>query len=107
MAFTDLVRNMRIAQLAVFGTPTIYQPDGGSSVQVAGIFEAAYVRVDPRDALAGIESSKPMVFYLLRDLPSDPDNDTPVITINGQAYRVNEVKKDGQGGVELTLHEKA
>ncbi len=107
MAFGDLVSQLDAAQLAAFGIPTIYQPQGGSPVPVRGVFDAAYVRVDHADALAGVSSSKPGVFYRLRDLPSDPDVDRPAITINGQAYRVNEVKKDGQGGVVLVLHEKA
>lgn len=106
MAFTDLLRNMDAAVLAAFKTATTYQPQGGSPVPVDGIFDAAYVCVDPRDALAGISSSKPTVFYRLSDLPSDPDNEPPVITISGQAYRVSECRKDGQGGVELLLHEK-
>lgn len=107
MDFDDEVSRMNAAHVAAFGTPTTYQPQGGSAVPVRGIFTAAYVRVDPHDALAGISSSKPTVFYRLMDLPSDPETDTPVITIKGQAYRVSEPKKDGAGGIELVLHEKA
>jgi hypothetical protein len=45
------------------------------------------------------------VFLLLADLPTDPDDDEPTVTVNGVDYSVRERKKDGMGGVFLMLRE--
>jgi hypothetical protein len=87
-----------------FGILTTYDPATGPAISVRGIFDAAYVRVEAGEA--GVSSSGPAVFYRLSDLPVDPDNDDPEITINGVRYRVAELKKDGQGGVVMLLHVK-
>jgi hypothetical protein len=41
----------------------------------------------------------------LADLPSDPEDDSPTITVEGVEYSVREPQKDGQGGVLLLLHQ--
>lgn len=91
---------------AAFSTATTYQAKGCAPVPVSGIFDSAYVRVEAGggDFLSGVSSSGPAVFYRLADLPVDPEQDDPIITINGTSYQVIENKKDGQGGVRLILH---
>jgi hypothetical protein len=90
------------AALGILGGGVRYQPDGGAAVDVRGIFDAAYVLVAAGEA--GVSSSGPAVFLLLKDLPADPEDDDPTITIDGVAYRAHTKQKDGQGGIRLLLH---
>lgn len=84
-----------------------YMPRAGAGigqvVNVPGIFDAAYVRADIGEV--GVASSTPAVFLRLSDLPSDPEVDDPLITVDGVRYGVLEPKKDGLGGVVLMLRE--
>jgi hypothetical protein len=89
------------ACLNVLGEATQYS-DGGPAVAPVGIFEQAYIRISAGQN--GVQSSGPAVFYLLEDLPSDPQLVEPTIVIRGTSYKVIEVKKDGQGGVLVHLH---
>ncbi len=86
-----------------------YAPRNGTPANVRGIFDAEFRRADatqPGVALVG-----PAVFVRLSDLPTDPVmgtpvdpvTDDPVVTVDGVAYRVREVQKDGQGGAVLHL----
>ena len=90
------------AVLQHLGGPVLYAPRGGDAVEVRGIFDRSYVRVDAGEP--GISSRGPAVFLLLADLPSDPETDEPTITVAGVSYRVTEAEPDGQGGVRLLLH---
>ncbi len=90
------------AVLQQLGGPVLYAPTVGEPVEVRGIFDAAYIKTDAGEA--GMVSSGPAVFLRLSDLPSDPEDDEPTITIGGVAYRVREPQKDGAGGVLLLLH---
>lgn len=90
------------ALLGALSVPTQYTPGAGGTVTVDGIFDAAYVRVGVGEA--GVSSTTPMVFYRLDDLPSNPDDDDPTITVHGDAYRVTEVQKVGTDAVRLLLH---
>lgn len=102
MGFADLLAVADRAVLKHLGGSVTYQPEGGVAVPVEGVFDAAYVKVDVGQA--GVSSAGPAVFALLADLPTDPEEDEPVITVDGVGYTVREVKKDGQGGVHLLLH---
>src|SRR5689334_19327848 len=102
MSFREAVGEMDAALVDAFGMLTAYTPQGGSPVEVSGIFERAYVPVDA--GLAGVQSEGPAIFYRLQDLPVDPATDVPSISVDGNTYRVTEVHKDGDGGVRLILH---
>jgi hypothetical protein len=104
MNWPGLVAQSDNTLVRAFGIPTTYDPATGPAILVTGIFDAAYVRVEAGEA--GVASAGPAVFYRLSDLPVDPENDDPTITITGVAYRVVEVMKDGQGGVLMRLHVK-
>lgn len=100
-AFRDAVAAMDAVLVDNLGEPTSYTPAAtGSPVSVRGIFDAAYVRVDVGQA--GVSSAGPAVFYRLADLPVDPDDESQV-GIAGVTYSVDDVQKDGQGGVRLIL----
>lgn len=101
MTWPGLVANADAALLAVLGVGTTYVTGAGVTAQPKGIFTAAYVRVEAGHA--GVSSQTPAVFYRLVDLPSDPDEDEPTITIDGVSYAGREVEKNGQGGVYVLL----
>lgn len=90
------------AKQRVFGEQTLYEPAEGPAVSVVGIFDAPHVHVDVGPA--GVSSNGPAVSYLLVDLPSDPDEDEPVITVRGVRYDVADTQKDDVGAVRLRLH---
>lgn len=104
MTWPSLIEQMDRACLThLGGVPVVYSPEDGDPVTVTGIFDARYLRVDAGQA--GVGSVAPAVFLRLSDLPTDPDDDEPTITVEGVTYHVDAPpEKDGQGGVRLILH---
>jgi len=104
MSFSDLLAVVDGFVLNNLGDAVTYTPTVGASVDVVGVFDAVYVRVD--SGQPGFSSQGPSVWLLLSDLPSDPETDTTMtVTISGTTYTAHEVQKDGKGGVRLLLHE--
>lgn len=101
--FADLITNMdRAVQSNLGGEEVIYQPELGAAVPVTGVFDALFVLAQGT-AEAGVETLGPAVFLLLADLPVDPEEDDPILTIRGVDYRVIERRPDGAGGIVLAL----
>lgn len=109
MSWPALLTAADRAVLTALGEPdgVTYAPSVGLPVVVEdAIFELAHQEVDASQP--GVTSSGPAVFFLLADLPSDPETDAAAtITAGGVTYRAAEVIKDGQGGVLLKLHRTA
>ena len=108
MSWGALVANMDRVCLNTLGTPILYSPKpslGLPDAEVTGIFDAAYQRLDAGEA--NFQTSSPMVFFRLSDLPTDPATDDPDIIIAGVTYQPTEIQKDGQGGVRIMLHKVA
>lgn len=103
MAFPDLVNDIDLAAQAHLGGETVtYQPELGAPVDVVGLFDAQYV-LAKGTAEAGVEAVGPAVFLRIDDLPTDPEDDDPMLTIGGVDYRVVERRPDGMGGIVLAL----
>lgn len=102
--FSALVAAMDRSVFALLGSTTIlWQPgNDGPPLEITGIFDSPYV-LAKGDAEAGVESLGPGVFVRVEDLPDDPDDDDPTLTIAGVDYRVVERRPDGMGGVMLAL----
>jgi len=84
------------------GGPVIYTPGMGAAVNVRGVFDAIYVKVDAGNT--GVSGSGPAVFLRLSDLPSDPSDDVSArVTVAAVEYKVREAEPDGMGGVRLLL----
>ena len=97
MAFADLVLGIdRAALLHLGGVAVIYQPASGPAVTVEGMFDDHYYLTDDGQAA---------VFLLLADLPVHPDDDDPVLTIEGKDWHVRLRQPDGLGGIRLVLVE--
>ncbi len=92
----------RAAQKSLGGVPVTYDPQAGAPVVVTGIFDEQYV-LSKGGAEAGVETTGPAVFLRLADLPTDPEDDEPTITIAAVNYRVIERRPDGLGGIVLGL----
>lgn len=106
MDFAALLAAADRAALSTLGDAIRYEPSPmtGEAVDVRGIFDAVYVRVEAGGA--SVSSSGPAVFLRLSDLPGDPEeDDDALVTARGTEYRVRESHKDGQGGVLLMLRE--
>ena len=103
MAFADLIAGVDTAVFAALGGELItYAPAVGSPVTVTGIFDELYV-LAKGSAEAGVEALGPAVFVRIADLPVDPEDDEPTLTIRGVDYGVIERRPDGMGGVVLAL----
>lgn len=104
MSFVDLLQTADVAVRGHLGGTVTYTPSVGAPVDVAGVFDAAHVEVDPGQ-ISMASSVGPAVFVRLADLPSDVDSDTGArITNAGVAYTIHTVKPDGLGGAHLLLH---
>jgi len=102
MTFSALLERADVAVRGILGGTVNYAPSVGIAVDVTGIFDAVYVKVDAGEA--GVSSTGPAVFLRLEDLPSDPTTDAATVTVAGIAYSIREAEPDGQGGVLLLLH---
>ncbi len=86
----------------VLGESVTYTTGLGAESTVTGIFDIPYQFIDAGGA--GISTGEPVVTFVLDDLASDPETDTPTITRSAVVYQVREVQKDGQGLVRILLH---
>lgn len=103
MAFSDLVEAADRAAMASLGGEIVtYTPQSGEPVQITGIFDAQF-SLAKGDVLAGVETLGPAIFFRFSDLPVDPENDDPTLTIRGINYRVIERRPDDLGGIVLAL----
>jgi hypothetical protein len=104
MAFSDLVTAAdRVVHSKLGGETITYDPAGASpAVSVTGIFDEQFV-LAKGDGEAGVETLGPAVFFRLEDLPVDPEDDDPTLTIRGDAYRVTQRRPDGMGGIVLAV----
>lgn len=103
MSFSALVAAAdRAAQAALGGETVTYAPEVGDPVEVTGIFDENYV-LAKGSAEAGVEALGPAVFFRLEDLPVDPEDDEPTLTIRSVSYSVVERRPDGMGGIVLAL----
>lgn len=85
------------------GVLVTYQPQVGDAVVVTGLFDENYVLVEAGQN--GVEQVGPAVSLRLDELPVDPEQDEPTLTISGRLYRVRERKPDSiRGLVVLLLH---
>lgn len=89
----------------------IYTPDGGvatsttpSGEPLKGMFDKNFLLVDQEGP--GVETATPILSIRLEDLPTDPENDDPVIQIDGTDYKIQERQPDGPvgGSILLLLH---
>lgn len=97
-----MARVDRNVQRVLGSESMLYRWAAGAPVPVMGIFDERYVLVQG-SAEAGVESVAPAVFLQLADLPSDPREDSPILTIRGRDYRVGEDRFAGMGSILLVL----
>jgi hypothetical protein len=105
MSFSDLVARIDRAVHGHLGSVTVtYSPEVGDAVEVQGVFDANYVLLDQGNA--GVEQVGPAVWLRLEDLPVNPEDDEPTITIGALSYSVRERQTDGDvgGSIRLLLH---
>ncbi len=112
MSFADLIEATDRATHDHLGSvPVTYTPDGGVATTetpggdpLVGMFDKLTVVIDPEQP--GVESVHPVLTIRLADLPTDPEDDDPVIQILGTDYTVQERKTDGPigGMIMLLLH---
>lgn len=104
MTFPALVAGTdRAVQRNLGAVEITYQPSVGAPVLLQAMFDPTFVLDD--QGRSGVEQTVPSVFFRLEDLPLDPDDDDPTITVAGVDYRVRERIRDRVGeSVRLLLH---
>lgn len=110
--FDQLVaRADRTAQAVLGGETVTYTPEAGPPVDVTGVFDAVFV-LAKGTANSGVEATAPAVWVRLEDLPENPEDGEPTVTIYDAPnrapelvgdYRVIERMPDGIGSVVLVL----
>lgn len=90
------------AGIAAFGESVEYHAQLRLPVEIRGIFDAAFVPVDPQSGVS-VGSSVPMIDIRLADLPTSPSPGDRVL-VRGDFYRVVTFQPDGQGAAKLLLH---
>lgn len=90
-----------------FGKPVIYQHQSGQTVEIKAVFDEVTLQHDPMSGMdaggSGVMASRTVIGGSLADFAIEPDMGDKV-TFNGSDYYVQEVQKDGQGGVHLVLN---
>lgn len=109
MPFGDLIEATDRATHDHLGSVAVtYTPDGGVAVTetpdgdpLVGMFDKLTVEVDSEDP--GVESVQPTLSIRLEDLPTDPEDDDPIIQILSTDYKVQGRAVDGPVGGMITL----
>lgn len=105
MGWPDHLERTDKAAREILGGDVLYAPLVGIPVTVFGIFEAKHSHSGGPGEIDVAAGWGPAVFLTLADLPTDPEVDSPTITVAGVAYTVREARPDGQGGVLILLVE--
>lgn len=79
-----------------------YVTKDGVEFQCRGIFDNAYVQVDP-NTNAAVQSIQPILGIKLSDLPVPPKKGDKAI-VRDVSYVIEHVEKDVHGGASLHLH---
>jgi hypothetical protein len=85
-----------------FAVSAVYNPAGGTSYAIKGIFDEAYEGVNPNGA--EVMSTQPKIqtaVSFVRGVSGPGDT----ITIEGTTYKIREYQPDGVGLVDLLLTE--
>ena len=89
----------------VFAEPVTYEPAGGRSFRIEGIFDAAHAVIDTSGQVPH-ETVKPVLGIAWQDLraagkPAPKRNDS--VVVRGVRYSISEVMDDGHAEVRLVL----
>jgi len=103
LAFSDRVEEMDRSVLELLGGVTVrFQVPESPPYEVTGIFDEQFM-LAKGGAPASVEALGPAVFVRLADLPDDPEDVEPTLTIGDVDYSVTGRIPDGMGGVVLVL----
>ncbi len=83
-----------------FGTTASYTVQGGSAVNIIGIFDNEFIEVDAGGTV-GVAIQQPRFLCRTSDISSATEGDA--ITILGVAYTIRIVQDDGTGMTTLVL----
>lgn len=83
-----------------FGTTASYTVQGGSAVNITGIFDNEHIEVDATGTV-GVSVQQPRFMCRTADVSSATEGDD--ITINSVAYKIRVVQDDGTGMTNLLL----
>lgn len=88
-----------------FAEPVLYQPAGGGSFTIHGVFDEAYAEVQVLDGVP-VSSVSPVLGVWLAQFGGTPPEAGDRLTLvrTGTAYVVNNVNPDGHGWAILPLN---
>lgn len=102
MHWEKLADSVIKAGVGTFGRLVTYYPQYEACFELRGIFDNAYIAVNPETGVP-VDSSVPVLHIRLADLPCAPSPGDRV-DISGCFYRVVSNQPDGQGAAMLILH---
>lgn len=102
MNWLDLTDSVLKHSTETFGERVVYWPRESPSFEINGVFDAAYILVDPQSGVT-IQSTTPRLGVRLSTLPMPPEEGDRV-EVRGVVYEITESQPDGQGGAVLILH---
>ena len=102
MNWLDLTDTVLKHSTNTFGERVVYWPAEAPSFEIQGVFDAAFISVDPSSGVT-IQSTTPRLGVRLSAFQNEPAEGDRV-EIRGQVYDVSEYQPDGQGGAVLILH---
>jgi hypothetical protein len=90
--------------MSVFGEPVHYMPVAAAALDITGIYDDAYVEVDPAGGM-GVTSARPVLGVQLSEFPSPPQQrDRLTVVGTGETFIVKEVRPDNHGAAKLMLN---
>lgn len=90
--------------MGVFGEAVRFMPATTRPTSITGVFDEAYVEVDPTGGM-GVISARPVLGVRLSQFVTPPlQGDRLTIVRTGETFIVNEVRPDGHGAAKLMLN---
>lgn len=105
MAWPDQTEGVLNAVVDSFGTLFTFIPEGGTPTEQCGIFDDEHEEVSIEVGGDSVLSTHaPKIGIRLSDFSQKP-RQGDAVQRNGIFYEISDVNQDGQGGLELILHE--
>lgn len=90
--------------MSVFGEPVQYLPATTAPFPIVGVYDDAYVEVDPASGM-GISSASPVLGVQLSQFSFPPaQGDRLVVQRTGEMFIVKKVRPDSHGAAKLMLN---
>lgn len=99
VSWEDLADDVQSAVCAELGVEVVYRPTAGTPVTIRGVFSNELSLIALGEG-SDVQTTRPKIFVRQVDLGVAPARGDE-FDVGGATYVVGEVRRDGEGGVEL------